>query len=125
MGKEKEERKPVALWKGIVGTALSGTGIICFTPIVAIYLGLPKDGAIWTIFSIFAVALFFAVVFFPINLINLIQAVKYKKAHRNDENATDKEAEKEPEQDDNTELLRKMLKEGRITIEEYDQLKKK
>lgn len=122
---EKEERKPVALWKGIVGTALSSVAILTCIPVLALLIGAVKSGLMWTMFSIFAVILVISLIFFPINLTNLIQTVKYKKAHRNDENNTNKEVEKEPEQDDNTELLRKMLKEGRITIEEYDQLKKK
>ena len=119
-----EERKPVALWKGIVGTAITSVNILGFTPLLIIVLFMPKDGIFWTYFSIISFVLLISLIYFPINLINLIQTAKYKREQR----ALEAEKEKEPVEEvkpDDTELLHRLLKEGHITIEEYDRLRSK
>ena len=115
-----EERKPIALWKGIVGTAITSVNILALTPILIVVLLMPKTGLFWMYFSIIAFALLISLIYFPINLVNLIQAAKYKKEHR----AIEKTEAEEPKHDD-TELLHRLLQEGHITIEEYDRLRSK
>lgn len=115
-----EERKPIALWKGIVGTAITSVNILGLTPVLIVVLLMPKTGLFWMYFSIIAFALLISLIYFPINLVNLIQAAKYKKEHR-----TIEKAKAEESKPDDTELLHRLLQEGHITIEEYDRLRSK
>ena len=115
-----KEREPVALWKGIVGTALSGTVILVLAPIDFAITSM-KDVPLWIIVTLFTctVVCFFSLI---LSLMNLISAANYRKSHVEEEERFVPEQKKN---DDNTELLHKLLAEGKITIEEYDKLRNK
>ena len=110
------EREPVALWKGIVGTALSGTLLFVLVPVFYRFSFVEKGTPMWIMIILFvsiAVCIFTLI----ISILNLISASNYKRELRN--------MEEQEEDDDKTELLHKLLSEGKITIEEYDELRKK
>ena len=113
-----KEKEPVALWKGIVGTALSGTVILVLAPIDFAITSM-KDVPLWIIVTLFTctVVCFFSLI---LSLMNLISAVNYRKSHADEV----EQIVQEEKNNDNTELLHKLLAEGKITIEEYDKLKK-
>ena len=104
------EKKPVALWKGIVGTALSGTILLVLTPLMIFFTAFKNDAPLWALVTIYTSALvcIFSLI---LSIMNINTAVSFKKTER-------KQGE------ENLELLRQLLAEGKITIEEYDQLKK-
>ena len=114
------ERQPVALWKGIVGTALSGTVILILAPIDFAVTSM-KDVPLWIIVTLFTctVVCFFSLI---LSLMNLISTANYRKSHVEEEGQLNLEENKN---DDKTELLHKLLAEGKITIEEYDRLRNK
>ena len=112
-----EDKKPVALWKGIVGTALSGFLLLILIPFDFFVTSLNKNELLWlsvTLLTCTAVCLFSLI----ISLVNLISTTNYKK------NKSRQVREKE-NSNDNIELLHKLLLEGKITIEEYDKLRNK
>ena len=116
------ENKPVALWKGIVGVAVSGTILFFSAILLFLYLGIRDRVEIWQ-FLLVGIATGLSLIFLIINLILLIKANNHRKiANAEKRNAVPKEQLKK---DDNTELLHKLLAEGKITIEEYDKLKNK
>ena len=112
-----EEKRPVALWKGIVGTVISVTNVIAI-PLIAMpfIFGADKIKTVQILWIIFGVCEAFAIIWLILNLYNLITAVKYRKKHKGE--AKDNKVENK------TELLHKLLEEGKITIEEYDRLSK-
>ena len=115
-----EQRKPVELWKGIVGTAVSGfILLVCFCVFLPLYLT-AKELPIWVSVWFLIVAII-SLISLMLSLTNLREAIIYRKQvnamKKNDSNSSkDDEAKNE--------LLHRLLAEGKITIEEYDQLKK-
>lgn len=111
------EKQPVALWKGIVGTALSGMLLLILIPFDFVVVALNQNELLWlsvTLLTCTAVCLLSLI----LSLINLISAVNYKKSQP-------RLVPEKENSDNNTELLHKLLSEGKITIEEYDQLRNK
>ena len=104
------QKKPVALWKGIVGTALSGTILLVLVPFMIFFTAFKNEAPLWALVTIYTSGLvcIFSLI---ISVINLSTAVAFKKSERE-------------QGEENIELLRQLLAEGKITIEEYDQLKK-
>ena len=111
-----EDKKPVALWKGIVGTALSGTILVVLIPFLIIISSVDTDIELWVkvILVVSAIVCTFSLI---ISIINLSSNANYRRR-----NAQENEPEKPEANSDNKELLHKLLAEGKITIEEYDKL---
>lgn len=113
-----EDKKPVALWKGIVGTALSGIILLLFIPLIPFVTWSDNDFPLWVKVFVF-IASFVCLFSLVVSIFNLASAIKYKDVQR-----FEKSLEQDNEEsDDKTELLHKLLSEGKITIEEYDKLK--
>ena len=111
-------KEPVALWKGIAGTAISGFALLLTFLVFMFWYLLNKvlpDWAVIIIFVAFLVCLFSLV----ISINNIREAVEYKRF------IEELEA-KSPKKDSATknEILHRLLSEGKITIEEYDELNK-
>ena len=115
-----ENKKPVELWKGIVGTAVSAFVILLVACVyVPLYFSL-QDIPLWvTVWVLIAtVVCAFTLV---IGIINIREAIAYKRQRSFVK--TTQPALKQEDQN-KTELLHKLLAEGKITIEEYDELSK-
>lgn len=121
-----KEHKPVALWKGIVGTALSGTLILLLTPTYLIYLNYPGDKEQWLLLTL-VISIIVCIFSLIVSLSNLISTANYKRNAKADSSVISIKEENTIPSDNNekTELLHKLLAEGKITIEEYDQLRDK
>lgn len=117
-----EDKKPVALWKGIVGTALSGTILLLFIPLIPFVAWSDNDFPLWVKVFVF-IASFVCLFSLVVSIFNLASAIKYKDVQRF-EKSLEKD-DKDSDADDKTELLHKLLSEGKITIEEYDKLRNK
>ena len=118
------EREPVELWKGIVGTALSGGLLLILTPFCFILTFYINDSPLWLTVTILICAFvcFFTLI---ISLHNLASAIQYRKAQRTERNKTAKN--KKTDNVDKFEEIRKykeLLDEGIITLEEFDAKKK-
>lgn len=118
------KREPVALWKGIVGTALSGTLLMLLTPAYLIYLNYPGDKEQWLLITL-VVSIIVCLFSLIVSLSNLISTTNYKRNAKVDSSVIGIKEEEASENDEKTELLLKLLSEGKITIEEYDQLRNK
>ena len=121
-----EEHKPVALWKGIVGTALSGTLIMLLTPTYLVYLNYTGDKEQWLLLTL-VISIIVCAFSLIISLSNLIATANYKRNSKADSSVISIKEENAIPSDDNEkiELLHKLLSEGKITIEEYDKLRNK
>lgn len=119
-----KEHKPVALWKGIVGTALSGFLLLFLTPAYLIYLNYDGDKEQWILVTL-VVSIIVCIFSLIVSLSNLIATANYKRNARVDSSVISIKEESEVPSDNNekTELLHKLLAEGKITIEEYDKLR--
>ena len=119
-----KEREPVALWKGIVGTALSGFLLLILTPAYLIYLNYDGDKEYWLLVTL-VVSIIVCIFSLIVSLSNLISTANYKRNSRIDSSVISIKEENEVPSDNNekTELLHKLLAEGKITIEEYDKLR--
>ena len=119
-----KEREPVALWKGIVGTALSGFLLLILTPAYLIYLNYDGDKEYWLLVTL-VVSIIVCIFSLIVSLSNLIATANYKRNARVDSSVISIKEENEVPSDNNekTELLHKLLAEGKITIEEYDKLR--
>lgn len=118
------KREPVALWKGIVGTALSGTLLMLLTPAYLIYLNYPGDKEQWLLITL-VVSIIVCLFSLIVSLSNLISTTNNKRNAKVDSSVISIKDEEASENDEKTELLHKLLSEGKITIEEYDQLRNK
>lgn len=118
------KREPVALWKGIVGTAWSGTLLILLTPAYLVYLNYPGDKEQWLLITL-AVSIIVCLFSLIVSLSNLISTANYKRNAKVDSSVVSIKEEEASDNDEKTELLHKLLSEGKITIEEYDQLRNK
>lgn len=118
------KREPVALWKGIVGTALSGTLLMLLTPAYLVYLNYPGDKEQWLLITL-VVSIIVCLFSLIVSLSNLISTTNYKRNAKVDSSVISIKEEEASENDEKTELLHKLLSEGKITIEEYDQLRNK
>ena len=116
-----KEQKPVALWKGIVGTAISGTVLSILVPIEIVLVSHIEKVELWLLLTI---TLCSCVCFFSliVSLYNLITTSNYRKEHRE---IVEERKPKQENNDEKTELLHRLLAEGKITIEEYDKLRNK
>ena len=114
-----ETKKPVPLWKGIVGTAVSAFSLILVAMITIIIYAVNKSMEVWLI-ALLLIAGIICLVSFIISLVNLSDAKEYKRQN----NAVENNSKPIKEDPNKIELLRKLLTEGKITIEEYDELKK-
>ena len=114
-----ETKKPVPLWKGIVGTAVSAFALILIAMITIIVYSINKSMEMWLI-VLLLVAGIVCLISFIISLINISDAKEHKR-QSNFIEANSKPSKEDPKK---IELLRKLLAEGKITIEEYDELKK-
>ena len=115
-----EAKRPVPLWKGIAGASVSAFVLLLSALITIVVYYVNKSMEIWLIIFLL-VAGIICLLSFAISLVNISEAVAYRR-----QNETAK-ANAAPRQKDNSkriELLRKLLAEGKITIEEYDELKK-
>ena len=110
------EKKPVALWKGIVGIAVSSFLLMLAISIYFPFYFFNKLLPDWTLVWFIAAAIV-GTVSLIVSIINLNEAIAYKKTQPKPEKPLPTKKE------DNTELLHKLLAEGKITIEEYDRLK--
>ena len=121
-----KEHKPVALWKGIVGTALSGTLIMLLTPTYLIYLNYPGEKEQWLLLTL-VISIVVCAFSLIISLSNLIATTNYKRNSKADSSVISIKEENAVPSDNSekTELLHKLLAEGKITIEEYDKLRNK
>ena len=104
-----EEYKPVALWKGILGTVLSSVILLVLIPLILVFSFLYKENPIWVQVILYTSAIV-CLVSLIISVINLTSTIDYKK-------------EQTAKRKDNVELLDKLLSEGKITAEEYLRLK--
>ena len=112
--------KPVALWKGIVGTVLSSIALLAFSTIAVLWLSFVQDNETRVAILIIVIVLFVLIsISFVINLVNLVETSKYKKT----ENKKALEA-KDTSDKEKKELLLKLLSEGKISVEEYNNLSK-
>ena len=118
------KREPVALWKGIVGTALSGTLLVLLTPAYLVYLNYPGDKEQWLLITL-VVSIIVCLFSLIVSLSNLISTTNYKRNAKVDSSVVSIKEEEASDNDEKTELLHKLLSEGKITIEEYDQLRNK
>lgn len=118
------KREPVALWKGIVGTALSGTLLMFLTPAYLVYLNYPGDKEQWLLITL-VVSIIVCIFSLIVSISNLISTVNYKRNVKVDSSVISIKEEEASDNDEKTELLHKLLSEGKITIEEYDQLRNK
>lgn len=113
-----ETKKPVALWKGIVGTAVSGfVLVLVFVIFLFLYLYnkiLPDWAIIWIL-----VAFVLGMISLILGIINIRGAVEYNKQNKSTTQINTKKNDTAK-----SELLHRLLSEGKITIEEYDELNK-
>ena len=119
----KAREEPVALWKGIAGTAISGFALLLTFLVFLFWYLLNKvlpDWAVIIIFVAFLVCLFSLV----ISINNIREAVEYKKTIEDLERVRLEKVRLEKEGATKSEILHKLLSEGKITIEEYDELNK-
>ena len=114
------KREPVALWKGIVGTALSGTLLMVLT----LYLYYEGDKEQWLLVTL-VICIIVCIFSLIVSISNLISTANYKRNAKVDSSVISIKEEEASENDEKTELLHKLLSEGKITIEEYDQLRNK
>ena len=121
-----KEHKPVALWKGIVGTALSGMIIMVCLPFFIFFAYVNGEKEYWLIITL-AVAILVCMFSLILSVSNLITTVNYKRNANIDSSiiSIKEETVDTSNDDEKTELLHKLLSEGKITIEEYDQLRNK
>ena len=107
-----ENERKIPLWQPIVGLVISDLagGAAFFLFVVFIVKNFP----IWLIL-LMALLFILGLVFWIINLVNLVRAIKQRRRKR----IPAKSGE------DKKELLHKLLSEGKITIDEYDELMKK
>ena len=117
------KREPVALWKGIVGTALSGTLLMVLTPVYLIYLNYEGDKEQWLLVTL-VICIIVCIFSLIVSISNLISTANYKRNAKVDSSVVSIK-EEVSDNDEKTELLHKLLSEGKITIEEYDQLRNK
>ena len=113
-----ETKRPVALWKGITGTAVSGFLLVLVFLIFLlfyVYNKLLPDWAIIWILVAFIIGIFSLI----ISIINIRDALEYK----NQLDAIEKASIKKDNSVKN-EILHRLLSEGKITIEEYDEFSK-
>ena len=113
-----ETKRPVALWKGIAGTAASGFVLLITFVFFLVYYIIEKRSEFWVILFIL-VAFIIGMISLIISIYNTYEALEYKKQiNENRQTQPSKNNAKK------SELLHKLLAEGRITIEEYDELNK-
>ncbi len=113
-----ETKKPVALWKGIVGTAVSGFVILLAVCLFFPLYSVADEYQAWLIVW-FIVAVIVCTISLVISLNNIKDAVAYKGRLNRQKKVVPPE-----ENNEKTELLHRLLAEGKITIEEYDLLNK-
>ena len=113
-----KQREPVALWKGIVGTALSGSLLMILTPVFFIYTSRPEKKELWLEVTLVA-SILICIFSLIISLINLVSTTSYKKTQRANSNypQTDKF--------DEIRKYKELLDEGIISQEEFEDKKKK
>ena len=116
-----KEKEPVALWKGIAGTAISGTVLTILVPIDIVLLKHIQTVDLWLLLTI-TICCFVCFFSLIISLYNLITTLNYRKEHRE---IVEKRKPKQENNDEKIELLHRLLAEGKITIEEYDKLRNK
>lgn len=116
-----EKEKPIALWKNIVGVVVSGLALIIVPTFTLLFYNNASQKVLW--FILFIIGTMLCLLLLVVNIANLLKTIQLKKENTSPVIAAKVES-KSSEKDDNTELLHKLLKEGKITIEEYDQLKK-
>ena len=104
-----EEYKPVALWKGILGTVLSSIILLVLIPLILVFSFVYTENPTWVQVILYTSAIV-CLVSLIISVINLTSTIDYKK-------------EQTAKRKDNVELLDKLLSEGKITAEEYLRLK--
>ena len=119
-----EKREPVELWKGIVGTALSGGLLLILTPFCFILTFTINDSPLWLTVTILICAFvcFFSLI---ISLNNLGSAVRYRKAHKVERNKTSETNNSiGVDKFDEISKYKELLDEGIISQEEFDKKKK-
>ena len=115
----RQEKRQIPLWKGIVGTAVSSFVLLLVFVVVIVFILAKIEMEVWLTLTL-AITAFVSLFTLIVSFINLFGTIEYKR-----QNATaEVKTSKQENQPDNTELLRKLLAEGKITIEEYDKLKK-
>ena len=115
-----ETKKPVPLWKGIVGTAVSAFILfVVFIVFLLLYVS-EKGGPMWLMIFLFVAAVV-SLISLILGIVNISDANAYRR-----QNQTVKviNSSSQVENSKKIELLHKLLAEGKITIEEYDELKK-
>ena len=114
----KTKEEPVALWKGIVGTAVSGFALLIIFLVFLFLYVLNKVLPDWAVILIFVgfVTVMFSLV---ISINNIREAVEYKQVLEDLENNSSTKSNGVKD-----EILHKLLSEGKITVEEYDELNK-
>lgn len=112
-----KKSKPIALWKSIVGATLSSFAFLTYLGLlIATYFALIKEGMPLWVWAIFMALILVSLILLILNIDNLIKTIKYKKEQKRSNAVADSNKK---------ELLHKLLEEGKITIEEYDELMKK
>lgn len=113
-----KNKKPVELWKGIVGTAASGfIWVVTFLVFIIFYI--LKITIPTPLLIFFIVAIVIGVISFIISVLNLYEAIVYRRHLKELEEQSQKRNSGKK-----VELLHRLLSEGKITIEEYDELNK-
>ena len=113
-----ETKRPIALWKGIVGTAVSGFLLVLIFVIFLLFYMLDKKLPDWTVIF-FLVAFIIGMFTLAISIGNIRETLEYKKQMEEIEKMHSKK-----NKNNSDEILHRLLAEGKITIEEYDELKK-
>ena len=114
----EENKKPVALWKGIVGTVASAFVLLIVFAFFLVYFVIEKNSNIWVILGVL-VAFVIGLASLIISIYNLNETIYYREQARTLEKTQTKQNKQ-----GKSKLLHKLLSEGKITIEEYDELSK-
>ena len=119
-----ETKKPVALWKGIVGIAVSGFVLLIvasvFVPLCFVLDGIPMWLIVWAI-----IAAVICSVTLIISIFNIRDALIYRRQNRTIKTSSN-EADKKHDVDyiEEIKMLKELLDSGAITQEEFDAKKK-
>lgn len=120
-----ENKKPVPLWKGIVGASVSAFVLLLVALITIIVYYVNKSMEIWLIIFLLAAGII-CLLSFAISLANISEAVAYRRQNRTIKVISTNETSKKHNVDyiEEIKMLKELLDSGAITQEEFDAKKK-
>ena len=120
-----ETKKPVALWKGIVGASVSAFVLLLTALITIVVYSANKSMEMWLILFLI-IAGIICLLSFAISLANISEAVAYRRQNRTIKVISTNETSEKHNVDyiEEIKMLKELLDSGAITQEEFDAKKK-